>query len=205
MSFAAFLAAAVLLAVTPGPGIAYVVARTAAGGRAEGLASCIGTALGGLLHVLAAALGLSLLLAQSALAFSVLKYLGAAYLVYLGLRLLRAPTPLGPVGPVPARGPRRALREGIVVEALNVKTAMFFLAFLPQFTTPEAALVPQLMLMGVVCVTLNTLVDVVAVLAASRLLASATGAAAHARTLARTSGVALVGLGVALAFARRQG
>ena len=89
MSLVAFLIAAVVLAITPGPGIAYVVARTVAGGRSEGLASCIGTGIGGLLHVLAAALGLSLLVAESALAFGLLKYLGAAYLVYLGVRLLR--------------------------------------------------------------------------------------------------------------------
>ena len=86
--FLAFLVAATVLAFTPGPGIAYVVARTVSGGRAEGLASCVGTALGGMLHVLAAALGLSALLATSALAFSVVKYVGAAYLIYLGLRLL---------------------------------------------------------------------------------------------------------------------
>ena len=88
MSFLTFLVAAIVLAITPGPGIAYVVARTVAGGRSEGLASCIGTGIGGLLHVLAAAVGLSLLVAQSAVAFGVVKYLGAAYLVYLGLRML---------------------------------------------------------------------------------------------------------------------
>ena len=88
MSFTTFLLAATVLAITPGPGLAYVVARTVAGGRAEGLASCCGTALGGLLHVVAAALGLSLLIAQSAMAFNLLKYLGAAYLVYLGIRML---------------------------------------------------------------------------------------------------------------------
>ena len=103
LSSFAFLIAALILAVTPGPGIAYVVARTAAGGRVEGLASCVGTGVAGLLHVGAAALGLSALLAQSAVAFSIVKYLGAAYLAYLGIRL----------------------------EAL--KTALFFLAFLPQF------------------------------------------------------------------------
>ena len=88
MSFLAFLAAAIVLAVTPGPGIAYVVARTVAGGRAEGLASCFGTAIGGVLHVVAAATGLSLLVAQSAAAFTVVKVVGAVYLVYLGVRLL---------------------------------------------------------------------------------------------------------------------
>jgi threonine/homoserine/homoserine lactone efflux protein len=128
----AFLLAALVLAVTPGPGIAYVVARTAAGGRAEGLASCVGTGLGGLFHVCAAALGLSVLLAQSAMAFTVVKYVGAAYLVYLGVRLLLVKAPVV-VGAVVPGGARRALLEGVLVEALNVKTALFFLAFLPQF------------------------------------------------------------------------
>jgi len=88
MSFLTFLVAALALAITPGPGIAYVVARTVAGGRAEGLASCFGTAVGGMLHVLAAATGLSLLVARSAVAFTIVKYVGAVYLVYLGVRLL---------------------------------------------------------------------------------------------------------------------
>lgn len=95
MSFVSFLIAAIVLAITPGPGIAYVVARTVAGGRSEGLTSCLGTGLGGLLHVLAAALGLSLVIAQSAVAFNLLKYIGAAYLVYLGIRmLLRSEQPI---------------------------------------------------------------------------------------------------------------
>ena len=88
MTYVPFLIAAVVLAITPGPGIAYVVARTVAGGRSEGLASCFGTGLGGLVHVLAAAFGLSLVIAQSAWAFNLLKYLGAAYLLYLGIRML---------------------------------------------------------------------------------------------------------------------
>jgi threonine/homoserine/homoserine lactone efflux protein len=126
--YLAFLLAATVLAVTPGPGIAYVVARTVAGGRAEGLASCLGTALGGLVHVVASAFGISLLIAQSAWGFSVVKYFGAAYLVYLGVRTLLRKAPANvPVAAVAAQGPRQALREGIVVEALNVKTALFFL------------------------------------------------------------------------------
>lgn len=95
MSLLAFLFAALVLAITPGPGIAYVVARTVAGGRPEGLASCLGTALGGLVHVLAAAWGLSLLIAQSAWAFTLVKYVGAAYLVYLGVRMLVRRSPAG--------------------------------------------------------------------------------------------------------------
>ncbi len=131
MSLISFFIAAVLLAITPGPGIAYVVARTVAGGRSEGLASCLGTGLGGLVHVLAAAVGISLLIAQSALAFNLVKYLGAAYLVYLGLRMLWQKQGFGEVGTVQRQGARKAFYEGITVEALNVKTALFFLAFPP--------------------------------------------------------------------------
>jgi threonine/homoserine/homoserine lactone efflux protein len=204
MSFVAFLIAAVALAITPGPGIAYVVARTVAGGRSEGLASCIGTGIGGLLHVLAAAVGLSLLVAQSAVAFTVVKYLGAAYLVYLGIRMLLRKEQAFTVEAVASQGARRALFEGIAVEALNVKTALFFLAFLPQFTSSSAPLVPQLMLMGSICVTLNTLVDVVAVFAAHRLLKSGAARAARARMMTRVSGVTMLGLGAFLALARRE-
>ena len=204
MSLFAFLVAAILLAVTPGPGIAYVVARTAAGGRSEGLASCLGTCLGGLLHVLAAAFGLSVLIAQSALAFNLLKYLGAAYLVYLGIRMWLRQEPTAAVATMAPQGARRALVEGIVVEALNVKTALFFLAFLPQFVDPGAALVPQLVLLGSICVALNTFVDVVAVFAAHRLLGSGVARAARARVMTRISGTTMIGLGAFLALTRRE-
>ena len=204
MSLFAFLVAAILLAVTPGPGIAYVVARTAAGGRSEGLASCLGTCLGGLLHVLAAAFGLSVLIAQSALAFNLLKYLDAAYLVYLGIRMWLRQEPTAAVATMAPQGARRALVEGIVVEALNVKTALFFLAFLPQFVDPGAALVPQLVLLGSLCVALNTFVDVVAVFAAHRLLRSEAARAARARMMTRMSGVTMMGLGAFLVLARRE-
>lgn len=204
MSFIAFLVAATVLAITPGPGIAYVVARTVAGGRSEGLASCMGTGLGGMLHVLAAAVGLSLLVAQSAFAFTLVKYLGAAYLVFLGVRMLLRKQQDDAVQTVSAQGARRALFEGIAVEALNVKTALFFLAFLPQFVAPGEPLVPQLVLLGSICVALNTLVDVVAVLAAHRLLASGVARAARARLMTRISGATMIGLGVFLATAKRQ-
>lgn len=155
-------------------------------------------------HVLAAALGLSLLVAQSAFAFNIVKYVGAAYLIYLGFRILiRKETSLE-VGNVEPRGPRRAFVEGIVVEALNVKTALFFLAFLPQFASPSEPLVPQLVLLGSICVVLNTLVDVVAVFAAHRLLQSRAARAARARVLTRLSGATMVGLGVFLGLSQRE-
>jgi len=204
MTLLAFLFAAVVLAITPGPGIAYVVARTVAGGRSEGLASCFGTGLGGLLHVLAAALGLSLLVAQSAIAFNIVKYIGAAYLIYLGVRLLMQKEQTFKATPIAAQGVRRALFEGVAVEALNVKTALFFLAFLPQFVSPGEPLVPQLVLLGSVCVALNTLVDVVAVFTANRLLRSGVARAARARLMTRMSGITMLGLGAYLALARRE-
>lgn len=197
MSLLAFLVAAAILALTPGPGIAYVVARTLAGGRPEGLASCFGTGIGGMLHVLAAALGLSLIVAQSAVAFSLVKYLGAAYLIFLGIRLLLRDQALT-IEAVGSQGARRAFFEGIVVEALNVKTALFFLAFLPQFVSPTEPVVAQVLLLGSICVALNTLVDVIAVFAADRFFR------ARARLLARASGLTLVGLGAYLALARRE-
>lgn len=201
--FIAFLIAAVVLAITPGPGIAYVVARTVAGGRSEGLASCLGTALGGLLHVLASALGVSLLIAQSALAFSVVKYVGAAYLIYLGIGLLRRRDQAMAEVQVTAQGSSRAFREGILVEALNVKTALFFLAFLPQFVVASQPLVPQLAVLGSICVVLNTAVDVLAVFAADRLLQSKVARAGRARLLQRASGLTMLGLGAYLAMAQR--
>jgi threonine/homoserine/homoserine lactone efflux protein len=203
MSYFPFLIAALALAITPGPGITYVVARTVSGGRTEGLASCVGTAIGGLLHVVASSLGLSVLIAKSAILFSLLKYLGAAYLIYLGIRLLLSKGQDAVIEPSNPQGPRRALIEGIVVEALNVKTALFFLAFLPQFVRPDSPVITQLIVMGIICVTLNTLADAMAVIGAHRLLDSPVARAAKARWMTRASGVTMLGLGAYLAAAER--
>ena len=200
----AFAIAAVVLAITPGPGIAYVIARTVAGGRKEGLASCLGTGIGGMVHVLAAALGISLIIAQSALAFSLVKYVGAAYLIYLGIRMLLRKSHELEAATVSPQGTRRAFFEGIMVETLNVKTALFFLAFLPQFVNQGESLVPQLVLLGSICVTLNTAVDVVAVFAADRLLQSKAARTTRARLLTTVSGFAMLGLGAYLAMASRK-
>lgn len=204
MSLIPFLLAATLLAVTPGPGLAYVVARTVSGGRSEGLASCLGTSLGGLVHVLASSLGLSLIIAESAVAFNLLKYIGAAYLVYLGIRILRSKEKQVAISSIPPQGSRRALCEGIVVETLNVKTALFFLAFLPQFVSPQEPLVAQFVLLGCICVTLNTLVDIAAVFAANGLMKSDIARTARAKLMSRLSGVTMIGIGAFLALTRRQ-
>jgi threonine/homoserine/homoserine lactone efflux protein len=204
VSLIAFAVAAFVLAITPGPGIAYVIARTVAGGRSEGLASCLGTGLGGMVHVVAAALGLSLIIAQSAVAFSIVKYAGAAYLVYLGISLLLRKEQARTLTPVGPQGVRRAFYEGILVEVMNVKTALFFLAFLPQFVSSGQPLASQLMLLGSICVILNTGVDVVAVLVAERLLRSEGARGARAWVMTKVSGAMMVVLGAYLALARRQ-
>src|SRR5262245_8590423 len=203
-TFAAFLLAAIALAITPGPGIAYVVARTAAGGRREGLASCAGTGVGGFGHVLAAALGLSALVAQSATAFAIVKYAGAAYLIYLGIRALRAGEPPLVAAAVKSSGAARAFLDGVLVEVLNVKTAIFFLAFIPQFVDPAASVGVQFVVLGSICVVLNTAVDVLAVLFAAKLLSHSQLARARARLLNRCSGVTMLALGAYVIAQRGQ-
>ena len=135
--FSLFLLAALVIAAIPGPGIFYVAARTLSGGRKAGIASTFGTAAGGLVHVIAGGLGVSAIILASAQLFSVLKLAGALYLVWLGINSFREaghapPEQSGPIGA------KRAFREGVVVEALNPKTAAFFLAFIPQFLEPAA-------------------------------------------------------------------
>src|SRR5712691_9383418 len=133
--FLLFFAAALILAITPGPGIFYVLARSLAGGKREGVQSSFGTFAGGLFHVFAAALGISAILAASAVAFHTVKYAGAAYLVWLGLRMIRSRNAdMAFQNLQPSQG---AFRQGIVTEALNPKTALFFLSFIPQFITPK--------------------------------------------------------------------
>jgi len=199
----AFFVAAVLLAVTPGPGLAYVVARTVAGGRREGLASCFGTALGGLVHVIAAAIGVSALIASSAMAFSLVKWAGAVYLIFLGIRAFVSESVEASQEPTTRSGAFVAFRDGVLVEALNVKTTLFFLAFLPQFVDPSHGIARQLVLLGSISVALNTLADVLAVLGAAKLLESGAARAMRARVLRRISGGTMLALGLYLAAARR--
>lgn len=204
--FVLYVAAALLLAVTPGPGILYVAARTLAGGRAEGMASSFGTGLGGMVHVLAGALGVSAVVLASAELFAALKLVGSAYLVWIGLRTVLAARQVAAIGagPAPPLGVRRAFREGVAVEALNPKTAAFFLAFVPQFVDPaQGPVALQFVILGFVSVALNTLVDVVVAFGAGGIRDGAAARPALVRRLREASGAAMVALGVGLAFARR--
>lgn len=203
-SFTLFLAAALVVAVTPGPAIFYVAARTLAGGREEGLASSVGTGLGGLAHVAAGAAGVSAVVMASAEAFTALKFAGALYLVWLGIKTIREARL-----ELPARigitGARRAFREGVVVEALNPKTAAFFLAFIPQFVDPAGAVALQFVALGLVSVTLNTAADIVVAFMAARARNALAERPRVIRRIRQGSGAVICGLGVTLAFARRPG
>ena len=150
-SFALFAAASLALILAPGPAVLYIVARSIDQGRLAGLVSVLGIAVGTLVHVLAAALGISALLAASALAFSIIKYAGAVYLIYLGFhKLFIEKTHSAEIEPLSVQPLRRIFTQGFVVNLLNPKLALFFLAFLPQFIDPALGPVgPQFLLLGI--------------------------------------------------------
>lgn len=157
---ALFVGAALLLLVVPGPAVLYVVTQSVSHGRRAGIASVAGITTGTLVHIAAATVGLSALLASSALAFDVVKYLGAAYLIVIGVRRLLGLEPeLEPQARVP-RSHGRLCRQGIVVNVLNPKTALFFLAFLPQFVDPaRGAVWLQILALGLLFAALGFVSD----------------------------------------------
>jgi threonine/homoserine/homoserine lactone efflux protein len=199
-SFELFLAAALVLAITPGPGIFYVLTRTLAGGRRDGFLSAGGTLLGGMFHVFAAALGVSAILAASALAFAVVKYAGAAYLVYLGVRMIRSrDVSLNLAAPSALEG---TFRQGIATEVLNPKTALFFLSFIPQFIHPERGHVfAQFVTLGVISVGLNTSADIAVAFLAGALGGKLKQSTRLIRRQRVVSGLAMIGLGLYVAAA----
>ena len=199
-SFELFLAAAVVLAITPGPGIFSVLSRTLAGGRRDGMLSAGGTLLGGMFHVFAAALGVSAILAASAVAFAVVKYAGAAYLVYLGIRMIRSRDfSLNLAQPSALKG---TFRQGIATEVLNPKTALFFLSFIPQFIHPERGHVfAQFVTLGIISVGLNTSADITVAFLAGALRGKLKQSTRLIRRQRVVSGVAMISLGVYVAAA----
>jgi threonine/homoserine/homoserine lactone efflux protein len=198
--FAVFLMAALILAITPGPGIFYVLGRTMAGGNREGILSSLGTLLGGLIHVVAAAIGLSAILAASAMAFTVVKYLGAAYLVWIGVTMIRTRNTGFEEAKI-TTAPLHIFRQGVLTEALNPKTALFFLSFLPQFVSPRLGhVVLQFLILGVVSVALNTSADLAVVVFAAPLGRRLRSSARFRRNQRMATGMGMIGLGAFVAF-----
>jgi threonine/homoserine/homoserine lactone efflux protein len=197
-TFALFALACLAFLAIPGPSVFYIVTRSLVQGRRAGVTSMLGVQAGGLVHVVAAAFGVSALIASSAAAFTVVKYAGAAYLIFLGLRKLLgrerdAPQTFG----APA-STAQLFTHGVVVNVLNPKTALFFLAFLPQFVDPSAGPVaPQMLVLGLTLVSLGVLSDGTYAL----LAAGAGNRLRNRRRLERLSGGVFVGLGVVAALA----
>lgn len=204
-TLALFALTALALLVVPGPAVLYIVARSVEGGRSAGLISSLGIHCGSLVHVAAASLGLSSLVVSSAGAFQVVKYLGAAYLVLLGLKTLLGRDRDGEVGLRGEPRRRRVFIQGIVVNVLNPKTALFFLALLPQFVDPESGRVgAQMLVLGLVFVVLGLICDSAWAIAAG----TAAGRLRRGRLVARVrrwvSGGVFVGLGLATALSGRE-
>lgn len=201
-----FLMAAVLLAIAPGPGMLYVLARSLAGGRREGVLSALGTFVGGMVHVLAAAAGVSVVLARSAVAFATVKYAGAGYLCFLGVRMILAARRDGDEVPVESLGrTRNPFWQGIATEVLNPKTALFFLSFIPQFVHREMGHVfAQFLMLGAISVTLNTSADLVVTVFAGP-LGNRIRSSVRFRRMQRTAtGGIMIGLGTYLAVSRAE-
>jgi threonine/homoserine/homoserine lactone efflux protein len=202
-TFATFVLASLILAITPGPAVVYIVTRTLADGRRAGLASVGGIALGNLGNAAVAAFGLAMVIAASAFAFLVVKWVGAAYLVYLGVQALRS-KPVAPAAESPHRAvaPARLFRDGFFVALLNPKTALFFAALLPQFVQPGTA--PLVQTLGLACtfVTIAMCTDSVYVFAAGG-LAAGLRRRVSARPYGRyVSAATFIGLGVYAALAQ---
>ncbi len=196
-----FMTAAIVLLIIPGPAVLYIVARSVDQGRKAGLTSCSGIATGGLIHVLAAALGLSALLVSSAMAYSIVKYAGAAYLFYLGIKKLRErPAVADRLKPIEPVSLRRVYAQGVLVQVLNPKTAIFFFAFLPQFVSPTRGPVTlQFLALGMVFTVMGFISDSVWALTAG----SAAGWLQRNRAFLShqhyVSGTVYIGLGLATA------
>jgi threonine/homoserine/homoserine lactone efflux protein len=206
--FFLFLTAALLLAIAPGPGMLYVLARSLAGGKREGVLSALGTFLGGMVHVLAAALGISIIIAKSAAAFATVKYVGAAYLCFLGVRMILDARREHPeedsltvdatiAAPRPARNP---LWQGVATEVLNPKTALFFLSFIPQFVDRSGGHVfLQFVTLGTISVVLNTSADLIVIALAGPLGEKIRSSATFRRRQRTVTGAIMIGLGAYLA------
>ena len=190
-----FLTAAVLLAIAPGPGMLYVLARSLAGGKREGVLSAFGTFLGGMVHVFAAALGVSIILAKSALAFATIKYVGAAYLCFLGVRMIidarkdkTNPEDISQDVERETKPARNPLWQGVATEVLNPKTALFFLSFIPQFVNRGAGHVfLQFVALGTISVVMNTTADLIVIALAGPLGARIRSSRLPARNMIRAA------------------
>ena len=195
-----FFTATIILLLTPGPAVMYIVAGSVGQGRRAGLISVLGIEAGNFVHVLAATLGLSALLLSSALAFMIVKYLGAAYLMYLGLRTLLMEES-EPASLLPPQSLRRIFVQGVLVATLNPKTALFFVAFLPQFVNPSrGGVAGQLFILGTLFVLLAIVSDSLYAVLAGTIGQWFKGTSVFVQARRYVVGVVYLGLGVTAAL-----
>ncbi|MEM7029452.1 MAG: LysE family translocator [Chloroflexota bacterium] len=196
-----FITAALALLLSPGPAVLYIVARSLEQGRLAGIISTLGIAAAGVVHVTFAALGLSALLMQSAFIFSLVKYLGAAYLIYLGVRtLMRKPDQVSDIK-FATQSLSKIFRQGFVVNLLNPKTALFFLAFLPQFVSPsQGSVTAQILILGAIFVGLALISDGLYALVAGTARQFLAGNPGFAKMQKRVAGIIYIALGVTTAI-----
>lgn len=169
-NIALFTTAAAVLVFTPGPNTFYIIARSLQNGRLAGVLSSLGVQLGTFIHMVIAALGLSALIVSSDLVFNIIKYAGAAYLLYLGLQTLRAKKGIDPATAEEHKTLGQTFRQGVIVNLLNPKTALFFFAFMPQFINPHQEPVAlQILLLGLILILLGTTSDMLYALTAGSL------------------------------------
>ncbi len=200
-----FMVAALALNVTPGPSIAYVMSRSFGEGQTAGLVSALGLGTGSLLHAIAATLGLSAVVAYSPMAYAVVKYVGAAYLVYLGVGLVRQRTALLVEVVPPRRSLRRVYWQGVLTEILNPKIALFFLAFLPQFVDPaRGSVAGQTLFFGLLFHVTGVPINLLVAVAGSAIAAAFSRNPLLEGIRNRLSGTVLIGLGVRLALSERR-
>lgn len=196
-----FVAAALALLITPGPAVLYIVARSIDQGRWAGIVSVLGVEVANLMHVVAAAFGLSALLMSSAVAFSVVKYVGAAYLIYLGVRKLLVPDELSQPEVVERKKLARIFYQGVVVNVFNPKTALFFFAFLPQFVdASRGAVAGQILFLGLIFVALGICSDGLYAMLAGTLGHWLRGNLNFLRAQRYFAGTMYIGLGVTTAI-----
>jgi threonine/homoserine/homoserine lactone efflux protein len=197
-----FLLASLILLLTPGPAVLYIIARSVDQGRLAGLVSVLSIEIGNFFHVLAATFGLSAILLSSATAFAVVKYLGAAYLIYLGIRKLLSREEVGDVTTVEAQSHRRTFSQGVLVAVLNPKTALFFFAFLPQFAdASRGPIAPQMFALGCIFVVMAIFSDGLYALLAGAAGQWLKGNRNFIRVERYLAGSVYIGLGVTAAFA----
>ena len=202
----AFLLALAVFAYLPGPAILYTAAQTLARGRRAGLMAALGLHVGGYVHVLAAMLGLSALLNLVPVAFAVIKFAGAAYLIWVGIGMLRAQASSDRLPQVAGKSGGRAFIDSMVVEIFNPKAALFFVSFLPQFVDPMAAWpVPlQVLVLGVTTLIAFGSADIAVVLAASAAVRRVRSNGPMQRALSRLGGALLIALGIRLAMEQQR-